>query len=255
MKKPKISVIIPVFNPDSFLLDSIQTLQRENTDLEVLIVDDGSSRPATICENKTVHVIQHSSNKGPAAAMNSGIRAAQGEYLAFLDQDDVLVPGSLLWRLRWLEERPQELAVMGAVAGIIDERKQSSNSYRMVLKRRLFEVPDRLTYKHFVAGGWVPLSPLALCLFRSRLIHAAGLLDEKLLRAHDREYFYRLLKISEIPHVDRSVLFYRLHDNNLSVSVQNGKIVPHKRTVAELFLINEEYGIPFPTTNKALKST
>ncbi|MEZ4751549.1 MAG: glycosyltransferase [Bdellovibrionota bacterium] len=248
MSKPTISVIIPVFNPDSFLLDSLQTLQREGTELEILVVDDGSSRSLPEFQDRNLRLIQHDRNKGPAAAMNSGIRAAQGEYVAFLDQDDVLVPNSLQWRLKWLEERGEEHAVMGAVAGIIDERKQRSNSYRMVLKRRLFEVPDRLTYKHFVSGGWVPLSPLALCLFRSRLIQAAGFLDETLRRAHDREYFYRILKLTEIPYVDRSVLFYRLHDSNLSVSVQNGKIVPHKRTVAELFLINEEYGIPFPTS-------
>ncbi|MCB0405686.1 MAG: glycosyltransferase family 2 protein [Bdellovibrionales bacterium] len=246
MSKTKISVIIPVYNPDSFLLDSVHTLLRESVDLEVLVVDDGSAHPLPVWREKAVRLIRHERNKGPAAAMNSGIRAATGAYLAFLDQDDVLVPNSLNWRRRWLEDHPLEQAVMGAVAGIIDERKQSQNSYRMVLKRRLFEVPDRLTYKHFVAGGWVPLSPLALCLFRAPLIQDVGLLDESLLRAHDREYFYRLLKRTEIPYVDRSVLFYRLHDNNLSVSVQNGKIVPHKRTVAELFLINEEYGIPFP---------
>ena len=247
MNQSLISIIVPAFNPTGFLPEALNSLFEDPTPKEVIVVDDGSVKGMNLLPpDLPIRIIRNPKNLGPAAAMNVGIREAIGEFISFMDQDDIAIRGSLRWRIKWLQQNPHEMAVMGALAGILDERPQNTRSFRMVLKRRLVELPERLDANYFKSGGWVPLSPLSLCVFRSSLIEKVGFLDESLRRAHDREYLYRMLKSIEIPFIDRSVLFYRVHDSNLSIRIEEGKIVPNPRTVAELFLINKAYGFPFP---------
>lgn len=90
---PKVSVIIPIYNVEKYLgkcIDSVlaQTLD----DLEVILVDDGSTDGSPeICDEYARHsnvTVIHQKNKGLSAARNSGMRAAKGEYVAFIDSDD-----------------------------------------------------------------------------------------------------------------------------------------------------------------------
>ncbi|MBQ3349641.1 MAG: glycosyltransferase family 2 protein [Thermoguttaceae bacterium] len=95
---PKISVIIPVYNAEQYLrkcLDSV--VSQTFRDIEIICVDDGStdSSPAILDEysakdNRVVAI--HQANAGVAAARNTGLKSAQGDYLAFLDSDDAYNP-------------------------------------------------------------------------------------------------------------------------------------------------------------------
>ncbi len=96
MKPPKISVIIPVYQAESFLSDCIDSVLSQNYPLfEIILTDDGSTdRSPEICDSyakayPNIRVI-HQQNKGPAAARNVGMKIASGEYLMFLDADDFL---------------------------------------------------------------------------------------------------------------------------------------------------------------------
>ena len=98
MPKPKVSVIVPVYNTEKYLkrcLDSLmgQTLK----DLEIILVDDGSKEPcALLCDefaqkDSRIKVI-HKANAGLGYARNTGLEAASGEYIAFVDSDDYVEP-------------------------------------------------------------------------------------------------------------------------------------------------------------------
>lgn len=90
---PKVSVIIPIYNVEKYLRKCIDSILAQTLDdLEVILVDDGSTDGSPeICneygELPNVTVI-HQTNKGLSAARNSGMRAAKGEYVAFVDSDD-----------------------------------------------------------------------------------------------------------------------------------------------------------------------
>lgn len=97
MKRPVVSVIIPCFNSGEFIAKAVESaLEQTCKDLEVIIVDDGST------EKQTVDVLNNSrwertrilrqENKGPAAARNIGIRTAKGEFILPLDADDYIDP-------------------------------------------------------------------------------------------------------------------------------------------------------------------
>ncbi|WP_298616891.1 glycosyltransferase [uncultured Odoribacter sp.] len=95
---PLLSIVIPVYNAEKYLEDCVSSvLAQEFTDYEVILVDDGSSDSSPdICDRlsareKRIQVI-HQSNQGQAGARNRGIERAEGEYIGFCDNDDMLAP-------------------------------------------------------------------------------------------------------------------------------------------------------------------
>lgn len=96
----EVSVVIPTHNrPDRLQVTLAGVLAQRDVDLEVIIVDDGSSAGAAevyrTLDSDRVHVLRHEQPRRPAAARNTGIEAAQGEWIAFLDDDDLWAPDKL----------------------------------------------------------------------------------------------------------------------------------------------------------------
>src|SRR5262245_53435868 len=99
-KAPQVSVVVPHYNDVSTLgaaLDS--ALHQSVGDIEVILVDDCSSEDTSLVvgrfDDPRLRVIRHDFNRGPAAARNTGIAAARGEFIAFLDADDIWYPSKL----------------------------------------------------------------------------------------------------------------------------------------------------------------
>jgi glycosyltransferase involved in cell wall biosynthesis len=121
---PLVSVIVPVFNRAPVIGDAISSLARQTfQDLEIVVVDDGSSdgsaEVALRVGGKRVRVVRHDRNLGIPAARNSGIEAARGKFIAWLDSDDVSRLDRLARQVRFLTEHP-DLALVGGCTGRID---------------------------------------------------------------------------------------------------------------------------------------
>ena len=106
-----ISVIMPVYNVESYLSQSIESvLHQDHRELELILIDDGSTDSSgSICdryaaEDERVRVI-HQKNGGAAAAKNAGLRTAIGTYLCFVDSDDYLEPNVYGYMLKTLKEQ------------------------------------------------------------------------------------------------------------------------------------------------------
>ncbi len=104
-----ISVIMPVYNVENYLSQSIESvLQQDHPHLELILIDDGSTdHSGSICDayaarDHRVRVL-HQQNGGAAAAKNAGLRAAQGTYLSFVDSDDYLQPNVYGYMLQVLQ--------------------------------------------------------------------------------------------------------------------------------------------------------
>lgn len=96
----KVSVIIPVYNAEKYLRECLESLLTQDADFEAIIIDDGSEDSSpSICEEyatKTSRFIyKRISNSGPATARNIGLKLATGQWVTFLDSDDLLEPGYL----------------------------------------------------------------------------------------------------------------------------------------------------------------
>ena len=95
---PLVSVIIPTYGRPRFLLDAIESVSSQDyRPVELVVVDDCSPEPVQLgpTHGLDVRVIRHARNMGPGAARNSGVAHAKGEYVLFLDDDDLLQPGRL----------------------------------------------------------------------------------------------------------------------------------------------------------------
>ena len=94
-----ISVIIPCYNYGRFLPDAVNSVLGQKKDglaVEIIVVDDGSTDDTAAVAQRLGSSIQYiyQENQGPSAARNSGIRIARGDYLVFLDADDLLTAGT-----------------------------------------------------------------------------------------------------------------------------------------------------------------
>jgi len=114
---PKVSVIIPTYNRAHLVTLAIESvLSQTYQDFEIIVVDDGSrDNTQAIIESISDPKIRYlyQANQGPGAARNTGIRAATGQYVAFLDTDDLLLPEKLALQVEALGKQPE----LGLVAG------------------------------------------------------------------------------------------------------------------------------------------
>jgi glycosyltransferase involved in cell wall biosynthesis len=130
----KFSVIIPAYNVERYIAATIQSvLNQTYQNFEIIIVDDASpDRVGEICQRFTDPRIKliRQENRGVSGALNTGIRQAQGEYLAFLDGDDLWLPEKLEKHIEHLEKSP-DVGVSFSRSSFIDDTGQPLNEYQM----------------------------------------------------------------------------------------------------------------------------
>lgn len=108
---PKVSVIIPAYNTACYIAETLDSVFSQTfTDYEVIVVNDGSPDTPELeaalrpYMDQIIYIVQ--TNKGPAAARNTEIHRARGEWLAFLDSDDLWLPKYLAEQMKFLAENP-----------------------------------------------------------------------------------------------------------------------------------------------------
>jgi glycosyltransferase involved in cell wall biosynthesis len=151
---PKVSVIVPVYRVERYIAETIRSvLNQTYTDFELLIIDDESpDRSIEICQGFTDPRLKiiHQKNRGLAGARNTGIRQAQGNYLAFLDSDDLWLPQKLEKHIAHLEQHPT-VGVSFSRSAFIDEAGQPLGIYQMP---KLTEItPGYLFCRNPVSNG------------------------------------------------------------------------------------------------------
>jgi len=124
MTTPSISVVMPVYNVEAYILEAVASVLNQSwRDLELLIIDDGGQDSSVeMCRglrDKRIRIISQE-NRGLAGARNTGIRNARGEFIAFLDADDRWAPQKLARHLAHLDGQP-DVGVSYSGSRLIDE--------------------------------------------------------------------------------------------------------------------------------------
>jgi len=187
-----ISVVVPVFNRQEKAERALRSaLGQEGlgpNSFEVIVVDDGSTRPFAIGSNDDrVRVLRQRQNAGPAAARNAGIKAARGDFIAFLDSDDVWFPDKLA----------QQLELFNTLAAEHDPSRLiiSCGFYypHRVFQRLEARIPrEAHTLDVFAAGCW--FSPGSTQFAHRSVYERIGLPDESLRRLEDYEWTLRFAR-------------------------------------------------------------
>lgn len=154
MPHPKVSVIVPVYNPGDALTHSVQSvLAQTYTNLELILIDDGSTdaSPGVCDEFARIDdrvVVVHQRNGGVSSARNAGIAQATGEYLTFVDADDFLHPDALAIVMPGLLHDQADLACFGMTFVRHDGQRVVGRDVKSVARGMLLDSSEELS-EHF----------------------------------------------------------------------------------------------------------
>lgn len=144
---PEISVIVPVYKVEKYLADCVQSLMEQTfQDIEIILVDDGSpDRCGVLCDklaekDSRIRVI-HQSNQGLSCARNSGVKAAIGRYICFVDSDDLVAPDYCQVLLELLEKTDYDFASVVSTGSLMAPHLYQKNhaGTAVVSNIRIFE--------------------------------------------------------------------------------------------------------------------
>lgn len=204
---PTISVIIPAYNVERTILQTISSIQKQTfKDLEIIVINDGSSdRTLELLSTITDARLKVYSypNGGLPTARNRGIYRARGEYISFIDADDLWTVDKLEKQLAALQANPDAGVAYSWFTIMIEPEDTADVSF--VLGKRVFfqgNVYDRLLIDNFVGNG-------SNLLVKSSAIESVGNFDPSLKSCEDWDYYLRLARQTDFVVVPEYQIFYR----------------------------------------------
>lgn len=202
------SVILSVYNGEAYIIEAIESVLAQSVPLELIIINDGSSdNTAKLIEqyriskkNQQKIYCLTQKNQGPAAAQNHGIRLAQGNYLAFIDADDIWEPNKLSLQTEILNEEPD----IDMVFGYMQQFHSPELSYE---QRQRLICP---------AKKQAALLAVGLCIRRTAF-EKVGPFNPKWRKGHFIDWLARAQEMGLRYQVPEQLVFRRrLHMNNIS---------------------------------------
>ncbi|KYC40591.1 glycosyl transferase family A [Scytonema hofmannii PCC 7110] len=211
---PTISVIIPAYNAEHTILETIKSVQQQTfSDFEIIIINDGSTdRTLEILNaiaDSRIKIFSYE-NGGLPVARNRGIARATGEFLAFLDADDLWTPDKLELQLAALQQHP-EAGVAYSWTHFMDEQGKSFHADEPIY----FEgnVYANLLLKNFLASGSNPL-------IRKQAIESVGEFYPPAGGSADWDYWVRLAERWHFVVIPKPQIFYRQSSSSMSSKME-----------------------------------
>ncbi len=206
----KVSVIIPAYNGDRYLAAAIDSILAQTyRDLEIIVVDDGSTDNTPQVAQQYGTAVQYVSqaNQGVAASRNLGMAKARGDYIAFLDQDDVFLPHKLADQVALLEQ-DDNLGIVNSGWQITDQQGKVKAAVQPWQ-----QIPD-LTAANLII--WKPVFLGAMLFRRSWLERVSGF-DTSLEQTPDVDLVMRLAMLDcPAAWLEQTTVQYRQHEANAS---------------------------------------
>lgn len=222
-EKPTISVIIPTYNRAHLIARAIKSvLSQSYQDIELIIIDDGSFDNTEMIikqfqeSDKRIKYIIHDKNKGGSAARNTGIKAANGEYIAFLDSDDEWLLEKLERQMRIFESSSPETGIVYTGIIYIDEMNEDNNLKYTIPKKR------GSIYEDLLVNNWVGTT--STIMIRKECFEKSGLFDESLPGCQDWEMWIRLAKEYQFDFVKDPLIKYyhhNIHNDRITIDLES----------------------------------
>ena len=228
---PKVSVIIPTYNASKFIAETIKSvLAQTYRDSEVIVVDDGSTDNTAEIVRSFGNQVRYiyKKNGGPGSARNVGVKNANGEYLTFLDHDDLWLPEKLELQTQVLDSQPEIQMVYAEAYLGVDEPTKTCFRFGKAYSGRIF---DKLFVGNFI--------PNLTALVRRECLEKLGPFDEtgRMLTTDDYHMWLRLSAQFPVYCIDKPLARFRLHASNLSRNVERATM----DTLATLEDISQKY--------------
>jgi len=231
LKRGLVSIVIPLFNGQSYIVKTLQSVVDQNyKNWECIVVNDGSSDGSRavvekfIAHRKELAIRLISiSNSGVSIARNTGISNSRGEFIALLDNDDIWAPEKLMKQVDFLENN---LDFGGVLCNFRISRTVSGSdtkTIRIIRNQNLNRLSrDWLTLE---GNGAFPTSTM---LFRSFEPSRGVLFDKSFSHVADLDFFLSFEKLARVGNIDMALVEYRQHQNQMHMNPKNlTKEYPH----------------------------
>lgn len=236
---PLVSVLIPAYNVAPYIGDTLRSVFAQTyTDFEVIVINDGSpdtdefERVLAPFRKRIRYLKQE--NGGAGAARNAGLRAARGEFVAFLDADDFWMPRYLEDQLEVVRDRNCDLVCADAL--IVGESPDAGRSYFDAVMEAA--PPTEVSFLDLLSGERSLITSGVLV--RREHILEVGLFDESLRNAQDFDLWLRLARRgSRLAYLPRVLLKYRARLNSLTGDPINS----HLRELLIFEKVQRSYGL------------
>jgi glycosyltransferase involved in cell wall biosynthesis len=220
MPRPKVSVVIPTYNCAPYLPEALNSVLGQGYEpIEVVVIDDGSTDDTLDVAARYGSRIKllTQSNAGPAAARNRALQETSGEYVAFLDGDDLWLPGKLEAQTRFLAKRPE---VRVLYTGFKAWRTDASGRFPCPMDFATTLPGDTIDED---GSGWIyhkllfdSLIHIIAAVVHKSVFEEVGLFDDGLSTGSDYDFWIRVSRKFEIFKLANVYALYRIHPNSIT---------------------------------------
>lgn len=236
---------MPAYNVTRYIEESIRSVLSQNySNIELIVIDDGSSdgTPELAARFGSRVKVLRQKNAGPAAARNRGIAEARGEFIAFLDADDVWLPGKITLQVQYLQAHPDVGVVFGH---FLRWRSLPDGAFAAPPTPISVDTAFTLVPEH---SGWVykallfdSVIHIITAMIRRSVIEKVDLLDESLVTGEDYDFWLRVSQHFRADKLASTLAYYRMHASSTTK-------IPRKENNEYKVLLNaiEAYGLKGP---------
>jgi hypothetical protein len=215
MNEPRFSIVVPSFNQGAYIGEALESIATQaGADLEVVVMDGGSKDQTTSVlrryENRLPLRWVSEPDSGLYEALNKAIEAARGEWIGWLNTDDLYPEGTLDRVRQWADDDSIDI-----VTGDAEIFAAGADGDRVTVRRC-----QHYRTRYFEAtNNNLAISHLNACFLRRRLLRAVGTFDTRYRICADRDYLLRLMRHApRAQHIGAVSCLYRAHSSSLTMS-------------------------------------
>ncbi|MFC1488228.1 glycosyltransferase family 2 protein [Thermodesulfobacteriota bacterium] len=217
-----VSVVLPTYNSDKYIADSIKSILNQTySELELIVVDDASADDTVKIiqsfQDYRIKLLQNETNIGLAGSLNKGIKNAQGDYIARMDHDDNAFPDRIEKQVNYMRSHP-ETGVCGTQAITFGAKKRKL-SYPTQHSDIMLQMMFRCCMIH------------PTIMYRKSLLEKYNVSYTEGFPAEDYEIYSRLLKYTKFANLNEPLIKYRIHPEQLSYENYLMDMIPYLRQI------------------------
>ncbi|MFN3917736.1 MAG: glycosyltransferase [Flavobacteriales bacterium] len=205
-----VSVIIPAYNAEKYIEETVASVINQSyKNIELIVVNDGSKdntlKKLETFNDKRLKIITQP-NSGVSVARNKGFEMAKGEYICFLDADDVFKPENILAKKIYLDENTH-IGLVHSTMSVINSHSEKTGE--IMSGKEGFVLDDLLLWNECIIP--TPSSTM----IRKNVLTEVGLFNENLSNNADQELFFRITAKYRVGKIDNALVLYRKHNANM----------------------------------------
>ncbi len=234
--KDFVSIVIPAYNKADWTIKTVESvLAQTYPQIEIIVVDDGSTDDTPRAMERFAGRIRYvrKANGGACSARNLGIKEGKGEFVGFLDCDDLYLPQKVEESVCFLKQNPL-VGMVHTAAYFIDEQDQVTGRYSHPKSRTAGWIAKRLAGGNYICNSTV--------LLRRECLDKTGLFDESIFSPADWDLWLRVAEQYPIGYIDQPLTQYRVCGNYIFKHVEEAR-EEELQVLNNFFSRNAQYGV------------